>query len=312
MANSSNFLTEFLAETNALLAQIDYSNKLHDMISPIKNLMLKEKELLAFSMARYCGANAKIAFFCEWYFQILKLTNNTLPLIKENQEYFYKKVPIRLRGVPNIYQLVDQDVLVFVPQQLALIQNKSKALLDNLVVDYPYLCKYLNDTFLSQIIASQYSSRKNKYVDRMSVSEYLDSQMTSDSFVKIALPCLLGFHYSFNQSNSFVNPNEVKWIMVEEALKNISLLNQINQNKDFEEFVYWSTLTEKEEFEWLQLDQKNRFQRMLSMPANRELVKTHKEKIYKSTVNNIHAMAFPDHHKKMLLELLDWSYAAGK
>jgi uncharacterized membrane protein len=312
MANSSNFLTEFLAETNSLLAQIDYDNKLHDMISPIKNLMLKEKELLAFSMARYCGANTKIAFFCEWYFQVLKLTNNTLPLFKENQEYFYKKVPIRLRGVPNIYQLVDQDVQAFVPQQLALIQTKSKAILDNLVSNYPYLIKYLNDTFLSQIIASQYASRKNKYVERMSVSEYLDSQMTSDSFVKIALPCLVGFQYSFNQHNSYIKENEIKWIMIEEVLKNISLLNQINQNKDFEEFVHWSTLTEKEEFEWLQLDQKNRFQRMLSTLATRDAAKNHKEKIYKSTVNNIHAMVFPDHHKKMLLELLDWSYAAGK
>lgn len=311
MASSSNFLTEFLVETNALLAQIDYGNKLHDIISPIKNLMLKEKELLAFSMARYCGANTKIAFFCEWYFQVLKLTSNTLPLFKENQEYFYKKVPIRLRGVPNIYQLVDQDILVFVPQQLALIQTKSKAIMDSLVVSYPYLSKYLNDTFLSQIIASQYSSRKNKYVERMSISEYLESQMTSDSFVKIALPCLVGFHFNFNQSTSQVNPNEIKWIMIEELLKNISLLNQLSQNKDFEEFLHWSTLTEKEEFEWLQLDQKNRLQRMLATPATRDAAKVHKEKIYKSTTNNINSVTFPEQHKKMLLELLDWSYAGG-
>jgi hypothetical protein len=312
MNNSSNFLTEFLAETNALLAQIDYGNKLHDMISPIKNLMLKEKELLAFSMARYCGGSTKIAFFCEWYFQVLKLTSNTTSLVKENQEYFYKKVPIRLRGVPNIYQLVDQDVAVFVPQQLALIQTKSKSILDNLVSAYPYLSKYLNDTFLSQVIASQYSSRKNKYVERMSVSEYLESQMTSDSFVKIALPCLVGFHYSFSQPNSQVGSESIKWVMVEEVLKNISLLNQINQNKDFEEFVHWSTLSEKDEFEWLQLDSKNRFQKMLSTPTTRELAKGHKEKIYKSTINNINSISFPDQHKKMLLELLDWSYATSK
>ena len=309
MANGSNFLTEFLAETNALLSQIDNGNKLHDIISPIKYLMLKEKELLTFSMARYCGANTKIAFFCEWYYQVLKLTINTDPLFKENQEYFYKRVPIRLRGVPNIYALVDKDVQAFVPQQLALIQTKSKAILDSLVISYPFLSKYLNDTFLSQIISSQYSSRKNKYVERMSVSEYLESQMTSDSFVKIALPCLVGFHYSFNKPSSTINVNEVKWIMVEEALKNISLLNQVNQNKDFEEFIHWSTLSEKDEFEWLQMDQKNRFQRMLSSPSTRETVKLHKEKIYKSTINNINAMVFPDQHKKMLLELLDWSYA---
>jgi hypothetical protein len=311
MISESKFLTEFLAETNLLLAQIDYGNKLHDIISPIKNLMLKEKELLAFSMARYCGANAKIAFFCEWYFQILKLTNNTSALATENQEYFYKKVPIRLRGVPNIYQLVDQDVVTFVPQQLALIQNKSKVILDGLVSMYPYLSKYLNDTFLSQTIASQYSSRKGKYVERMSVSEYLESQMTGDSFVKIALPCLVAFQYSFNQNNSVINPQSVKWATIEEVLKNISLLNQVNQDKKFEEFIHQSTLSEKEEFEWLQLDEKNKFQKMLAVPATRESAKNHKEKIYKSTINTINAMIFPEEHKKMLLELLDWSYAGG-
>lgn len=311
MVNSSNFLTEFLAETNILLAQIDYGSKLHDMIAPIKNLMLKEKQLLSYSMARYCGANTKIAFFCEWYFQVLKLTNNTSALVKENQDYFYKKVPIRLRGVPNIYSLVDQDIAVFVPQQLALIQTKSKAILDSLVTNYPYLSKYLSDSFLSQVIAAQYSSRKNKYVDRMSVSEYLESQMTSDSFVKIAFPCLVGFQYNFNQLDSRVNSDQIKWTMIEEALKNISLLNQINQNKDFEEFVHWSTLSEKDEFEWLQLDSKNRLQKLLSSPNSREQAKSHKEKIYKSTINNINSITFPDQHKKMLLELLDWSYATS-
>ncbi len=309
MANSSNFLTEFLTETNLLLAQIDYGNKLHDIISPIKNLLLKEKELLAFSMARYCGANTKIAFFCEWHYQVVNLTSNLVPLINENKEYFYKKVPIRLRGVPNIYELVDIDIQFFVPQQLALMQTKSKTILDNLVLSYPYLSKYLSDTFLGQITASQYSSRKNKYVERMTISEYLESQMTSDSFVKIALPCLLGFYYSLSQPSSIIKPDGIKWTMIEEALKNISLLNQVNQNKDFEEFIHWSTLSEKEEFEWLQMDQKNRFQKMQSAPATKELAKTHKEKIYKSTINSINAMSFLDQHKKMLLELLDWSYA---
>jgi ribosomal protein L23 len=311
MTSDSNFLTEFLAETNLLLAQIDYGNKLHDIISPIKNLMLKEKELLAFSMARYCGANTRIAFFCEWYYQVLKLTTNTEPLAIENQNYFHKKVPIRLRGVPNIYQLVDKDVLVFVPQQLALIQNKSKAIMDGLVDTYPYLSKYLNDTFLSQIIASHYSSRKNKYVDRMSVSEYLESQMTGECFVKIAFPCLVGFCFSFSQSSSPINISNIKWVIVEEALKNISLLSQVNQNKDFESFVHWSQLSEKEEFEWLQLDEKNRFQKILAHPTTKETVKAHKEKIYKSTINTINTMTFPDQFKKMMLELLDWSYATG-
>lgn len=308
MIDESNFLTEFLAETNLLLAQIDYGNKLYDLISPVRNLLLKEKELLSFSMARYCGANARIGFFCEWYHQTLRLTNDTRDLVAENKSYFYKKIPLKLRGVPNIYQLVDYDIAIFVPQQLSLLQNKSKAILDALVTKHPYLSKYMNDNFLSQVMAAQYVSRKKKYSESMSITEYLDSQSYGDSFVKIAFPCLVGFCYSFNQKDSAINGDGIKWIILEEILKNISLLHQLSQDSRFEEFVYSVSLSEKEEFEWLQLDEKNRFQRILASPKTKDTVKSYKDKIFKSTSSTLDNINFPTQHKAMLKELLDWGY----
>ena len=306
MINDSNFLTEFLAEVNFVLAQTDNGNKLNDLIAPIRNLLMEEKDLLCFSLSRYSGANSRVAFFCEWYYQTLKITNDTTQLFEENRKYFRKKVPVKYRGIPNIDELIDQDIALFIPHQVAILHTKSKEILDSLVQKYPYLSRYLNDAFISQFYASQYLTRKKKYVESVSVSEYLEAQSTNTSFIQIALPCLLGFCFAFNQEESVINPSAIKWVIIEELLKNISLLHQVNQNQDFEEFIHSNNLSEREQFEWLQLDSKNKFQRILSTSETREIIKTQKNKIYGQAIASIESIQLPDKNKEMLRELLDW------
>ena len=142
----------------------------------------------------------------------------------------------------------------------------------------------------------------------MPITEYLDSQSYGDSFVKIAFPCLVGFCFSFNQQDSSINSDGIKWIILEEILKNISLLHQLGQDNKFEEFVHSMSLSEKEEFEWLQMDEKNRFQKILATPTTKDITKSHRDKIFKSTVSILDNINFPAQHKTMLKELLDWSY----
>jgi hypothetical protein len=305
--DESAFLTEFLAETNLMLAQIDFNNKLYDLIFPIKSHFLKQKELLSFSMARYCGANAPVAFLCEWYYQTLLLTSNPLPLIEENRNYFTKKVPIKFRGIIGMPAMIEADIDIFVPQQLALLQNKSKTIIDSLVIKFPYLSKYLSDQFLNQVLASIYSVNKRKYVENLSLSEYLDSQSSSTSFVQIALPCLLGFCFNFNQEGNPINANNIKWVFLEEVLKNISLLHQLNKSRKFEEFLYASMLDEKGEFEWLQMDEKKRLQKILASNDVKELARSHKNKIYSSALQSLQSLSLPDNNSQMLRELLDWA-----
>jgi hypothetical protein len=307
MLDESSFLVEYLGETNKILAQIDYSHKLQDLVNPIRNFLLKQKELLSYSMARYCGSNTQLAFFCEWYFQILKLTSDTTALTEENRQYFSKKIPIKFRGVPNIYNLVEQDILVFVPQQLSLLQSKSKTILDQLAVQYPYLGKYLNEEFLSQIISSVYTSNKRKYAESLSLSEYLESQSTSVSFCQIGFPCLIGLCFYYNQENSPTDPATIKWVIIEEILKNISLLHQINQTRKFDEFVFASTLSEREEFEWMQLDSPNRTQRILGNTEIREQIKSHKNRIYSSALQQIDRLELQQTQVDLLRELLEWA-----
>jgi hypothetical protein len=305
--DESAFLTEFLAETNLMLSQIDYNNKLYDLISPIKNHFLKQKELLSFSMARYCGANTQLAFFCQWYYFTLELTSDPSPLLEESRLYFTKKIPIKFRGIPNINQMVEEDIAVFLPQQLALLQNKSRSMMDSLVTKYPYLSKYLSDHFLNQILASFFTTNKRKYVERMTLVEYLEAQASNTSFVKIALPCLLGFCYNFNQPNSSLQSENIKWVFLEEVLKNISTLHQINQNQKFEEFLFALDLTEKEEFQWLQSNSKLRLQKILASNEVKELSHNHKTKIYNSALQSLQKLSLPETSQRILSELLEWS-----
>jgi hypothetical protein len=304
MLDESQFLTEFLSETNLVLAQIDYENKLYDLICPIRNYFMKQKGLLSFSVARYCGASTSVAFFCEWYFQTLKLTGDSRGLFDENRQYFGKKVPLKFRGIPNIFELVEKDIAVFVPQQLALLQSKSKSILDNMVKEFAFLERYLNDKFLSQVFASTYGAKKRKYTDTLSLSQYLDSQGSGSSFVQIGLPCLLGFCYNFNQKKATEN---VKWVLLEELLKNICTLHQINQNKQFDEFIYSLSLTEKEEFVWMQKNENDKQNLIANSKYTKDTVLANKSKLYNAASNTLKTIDLPDQNKDMLKELLEWS-----
>ncbi len=305
--DESAFLTEFLTETNLILTQIDFNNQLYDLIAPIKNHFLKQKELLSFSMARYCGANSQLAFFCEWYYQTLYLTSNPSELVQESRAYFNKKIPIKFRGIPNISSMVEEDIAIFVPQQLSLLQSKSKAIMDSLVIKQPYLSKYLGDQFLNQVLASVYTSNKRKYVENLSLSEYLEAQSSGTSFVQIALPCLIGFCFKFNQPGSSVSTDNIKWVFLEEVLKNISLLHQINQNQKFEGFLYTSIMTEKEEFDWMQTNQKLKLQKIMANNEIKEMAHHQKTKIYNSALQSLNNLSLPDRNQQMLRELLDWA-----
>jgi hypothetical protein len=227
--------------------------------------------------------------------------------VEESRSYFNKKIPIKFRGIPNITAMVEEDISVFVPQQLSLLQSKSKAIMDSLVTKQPYLAKYLSDQFLNQVLASVYTSNKRKYVENLSLSEYLEAQSSGTSFVQIALPCLLGFCFNFNQQNSLVMADAVKWVFLEEVLKNISLLHQINQNQKFESFLYASTMSEKEEFDWMQMSQKSKLQKLMANNEIKEIAHAQKTKIYNSALQSLSNLSLPDNHREMLRELLDWA-----
>lgn len=309
MQPSNAFLTEFLTKINFVLTQENYNGQLENLLAPIKSLLIKENELLSFSLARYCGADTEIAFFCQWYYQTLKITKDSQLLLEENQNFLRKKVPLKLRGVPNLYEIIDEHIFqVFQPYQITLIQRKNQEFIEDIRRKYKYLDKYLSKDYLSKFIYSEILSVQKLYQEDLPLSKYVEAQAFRSSFIQISWPCLISLSYHFHQKDNPVNPEKIKWVLVEEVLKAIAALHQSSQNQDLQIFIYRQELSESQEFKWLQQNSSQQLKEALASPTARTKNKEICDKIYENARNNLESLVFPEKFKGMLKDLLEWSY----
>lgn len=309
MIVQNNYLTDFLSETNLALVQEDFGNQLYDLLSPIRNFLHKDKEILSFSLAKYCGAETNLAFFCQWTSFTVNLIHHQDQLIEENKNYFKRKIPMRLRGVPGLYDILKDDIRNnILPQQLGLIQSKQKQLLVDLLNYSPELQKYLQPSVWNQVQASIHNSRKYLYQEEKTTSAYLETLGWRESFVAIGLPCLLGFVYSFNKEENPINPKGVKWTLVEDIIHGISILHQSGIDLDFRMFIYLSRLSDKDEFEWWQMNFEQQTKIVRESVACTEIVQGVREKIKNKVLQDLESLIFPDKYKEMLADLAEWAF----
>jgi hypothetical protein len=314
MLGQSSYISEFLSEANLILTRENFGNKMDGVIQPIRNLFLKEKDLLAFSLARYCGADSRLAFTCEWLYQSTYISLNPAKLNQENINLFRKKVPLRLRGVPNLHSRIDEEInSYFLPLQLNFLLSIREDLLCQINKNYPNVEKYLNRGFISQIIANCYQSNLKMYSQDLPLKTFLDCQYTRTSFLQVALPCLVGFTYQFNLETNLINPNGIRWSILEEVLKQIAFLHQTGSGQDplhsLERFVYMSRLSERDEFDWWQKDLQKQYQQVIASPEARELAQTERNKVYSQAKTNIANLILPEKYPPMIQELLEWAYS---
>ena len=309
MKPTNAFLTEFLTKINFVLTQEDYGGELENLLAPIKSLLIKENELLTFSLSRYCGADTEIAFFCQWYYQTLKITRDSKLLLQENQNFLRKKVPLKLRGLSNLYEIIDEHIFeVFQPYQITLIQRKNQEFIEDIRRKCKYLDRYLSKDYLSKFIYSEILSVQKLYQKDLPLSKYVEVQAFRSSFIQISWPCLISLSFHFHQKDNPINPEGVKWILVEEVLKAIAALHQRSQNQDLQIFIYRQELTEIEEFEWLQKNSIEQLKDALASSTARTKNEEICNKIYENGRNNLESLVFPDKFKEMLKDLLEWSY----
>jgi len=310
MEMKSSFLAEFLAESNLILTQDDVGNKLYNVLSPIRNFLHKEKDILSFSICRYCEGGARLAFFCEWYYQTLKLTVDGSPLLEEDREYFKKKVPLKLKGLSNLKEMIDYDIKsLFLPHQISLMHTKALNMTRDLGQKHPYLAKYLSPNFINQIMAGEIASKNFLYQERWTVSDFLDSASIRLSFAYISLPVLLGLLYNFNQEDSSINASGVKWTTLESVLKNIAALHQTGTSREFMFFVHQCSLSENEQFHWIQKSNASKIKDVLNSQETKNAVKTQREKLFKDVKKTLDMLVFPEKFKDMLIDLAGWSYS---
>jgi hypothetical protein len=310
MIVQSNYLTDFLSETNLVLIQEDFGNQLYDLLAPIRNTLNKDKEILSFSLAKYCGAETNLAFYCQWTSFTVNLIHHQEVLEEENKNYFKRKIPVRLRGVPGLYDILKDDVKNnIIPQQLSIIQAKQKQLLVDILIASPELQKYLQPNVWNQIQAAIHSSKKFLYQEEKTTSAYIESLGWRESFVQIGLPCLLGFVYSFSKEENPINPKGIKWTLLEDIMHGISILHQSAIDLDFRTFIYISRLSDKEEFEWWQIGKEQQIKIVTNSVASAEIVQGIREKIKNKVLQDLESLIFPEKQKEMLTDLIDWAFS---
>ncbi len=309
--NNSNFVVEFLSEVNLILAQFDSGNRMYELLQPVKNLFLKEKNLLSYSICRYNGGSPQLSFFCEWYYQICKTTDNPSLLKLENQDFLTKKIPRELKELDQIQVKIESDVLVFLNTQLSILHSKTRELNDLAIHKNPSVIKYLDYNYVNKFFGNQYLTRKSTY-DESTVADFLEAKGGSLAYTQIVLPFLIGTMYGYSQPDSIVNPESVKWVLLEEVLKNIAILYEINKNHEFEEFLMVHTMDISQKKEWYSLDIKNQFQKIIASTSVREQFNSHRNKIIENIIKNIDHIKLPEKSMEILIDLFDWAKQNGR
>jgi len=303
--NNNGATTEFLAESNLILAQGDLGNKMQDLLIPIQNLFSKKNDFPSLLTARKTEASSRVAFFCEWYFQTLQITSNSSQLLKENKEYLQSTLPEEILELSNFRILAQNDIeSQILTRQSAFLNQKSRELQDDLVLKYKYLNKYLNSDYLGQFLGNDLILTQKLSVLNYELSDFLEICSLGLSFAQYCLPCLVGFTFNFHQEDSPINPKGIKWNLLEDILRLIAQLHETKNNSILTKYFYLQDLSEVEKMFFLE-----RFEGNLEKVEIEEkilnLVTETREKISISVLKNIEDLIFPEKYKDTLKELVE-------
>ena len=308
MNSEKSTLTEFLAESNKILSTSDLGGLLYDLLVPIRSYLQKQEDLLTFSLCRLFGGSTDISFMIEWQIQTSFLTHSSGDLFEENRLFWRKKVPVKLRGVPGLFDKIDQDINSFLPKQLNFLQEKNRELQQNIIEKYPELAKYLSSSYFTKITASQFGKSQLLYQPEINLSQFLEFLANGSSYLKIGLPILLALRSTASLSGVKKHlENDINWLFIEEILKDLSCLYQISNSLDLGKFLYLQDLPDSMSFEWWQKNESTAFQILLGQKDIQNQIQDYQEKYKSKLKNDIARSGLGTQNQNLLLSLVDWA-----
>ncbi len=321
-----SILTEFLAESNKLLNQVD-QGQLYDLLSPIKNYLQKQEDLLSFSLTRLFGGSKELAFVMEWQTQTSFLMHNSTDLFEENQIFWRKKIPVKLRGIPDLFERIDSDISkVFLPKQLIFFEEQNLKLKKEILINSPNLQNYLQG-FLTKIIIAQFGKSQLLYQENINLSQFLEYLSLGSSFLKIGLPILTAICFANSQVISNIIPNssqnsnenlaknwqnvenkDINWVFLEEIVKDISCLYQISNSLDLAKFLYLQNLSEVQVFDWWQKSEAGCLQILIGQKQIQQEVSNYQQKILTKIQSDIDRTGLDLKTQNLLKKVANWSF----
>lgn len=305
----SAYLTELLSEANMVFAQEDFGNKLSDVLTPMKKVFLEDKQILPYSLSRYCGGDSRIGFYVQWFYYNYLFSHDSTILYTQNLEYLSKRIHDKFSQQPGVQKIIEKQINeFFIPRQLQIFRAKSAELVADIVYKSPYMSKYLSGQYTSQFLASDIQLQRLLYSGDIPLNSVLDAQSTRTGFALIGYPILVSFYFAFNQPDNPINARAIQWGSIEELLKEISFLYQAECDDSLMGFIHCAGLSEKSVVEWLNAT--DDYKRMTSKDNRdaRDMVARIKAKVHTKCLSDLDNIIFPDKFKTMLNDLIEWAY----
>ncbi len=313
MFADQSFVSQFQAEMNLIFANTDMDGQLTDLLLPLKTILDNQTSLVAYSLARRTGAPTDIAFFCEWYYQIFCITSDLQSLIDSNQTYWTAKLQPKYPEIQEIQKHIDNDInRSIIPQQLALLHQKTAELLADLGIKHEYLKKYLNHRYLNQFLISSMKTNQQLNESVPSLDSYLEIESRQNAFLQLCFPLLLGFLHDFSDSESVINPTAIHWEEVEKILYGIACLEQIGEGWGLLTFLHGERLDEKERIEWILENEETKRTLAQHDVETNEIAHQVTKSIYINAKLQLRNLVFPDTQKQLIEQILEYSVRYSK
>lgn len=284
------------------------NNSFNQAIEPVRLHIQNKTDLHTFSLVKFLTDYNELAFFFQWFMETNLLIYNNDLITKINQEYFSKKVDKNLRGLTNLKTLLSRDLnSTIIPTQISFFSFISRENIDFFTRKYPATNRFLNSQYLTKIQDALSFNDTLLYQNTPNLTQKLHSLGYGGGFLQIGFPLLVSLSYKYSLPEVPFSANDVKWLVLEEVVKNISILQALKDNKKIAPFLYQSLLNETELYKFYQMNLTDQMAESLTCQAVQDQILEIKEKLYQNTTQKIGKTCLPEEDVQILSSMLEWA-----
>lgn len=299
----------YLSLLNEVFKKVSHLDNLYKVMEPVRVSLQSNQDLHTFSLVKFLTKNNELSFFFQWFADTSKVVHDYDKIHEINKEYLLANINKDLKGVPDLYALLSKDIVSRVSSnQLSFFNYISREKIDFFTRTYNSTNRYLNNDYLFKIQNALAFPDTFVYNNNQALALKLDSLAYSQSFLEVGWPLLTSFAYKFALPGSAISTQGVKWLILEEICKNLSLLHTIKNNRVLSPYLYQLSLNETELYKFYQINKNTQLADSLVSPEVQKQIAQIRDKVYQNTKQKIENLIFPSEDLALLKSLLEWSY----
>lgn len=314
MIESVSFWEEFKAEADIVISHENTGGVLSIALDPLKKYFKDEKRgsLLAYSLARFCGANVRTAFFLEWAWIMYELPKDYTHLFNINRTFLQQNLSQELLDLPVVSEEIEEDAATtLITEQMRFIYQNFVRLRREIITKNPELEQFLTNENFDKISTHQILFKRPEYSQNLNQepsAKFLENLKYSSSLVSVGFAPFVGFMQHMHHSQQLVDPKKIDWNGLLEICKNIVIVNELKKNKFAFTFAKSQTLLPDQKRAWYNLNLQDRMDVAQKDENVQKKIEDLAKKIKEKTIEDVVKMAFPMKQKETLIRLLSWCF----